>query len=190
MLRMFGIDFDRHLMRSECAFVLQAINEFWPCPALGRAQHNHRPARPGCVLVIARSLLNFVNFTDRFLHRGCHQLMHCLRLIAFDKIRRPAAALEILLQFLRLDTGEECGIGDLVAIEVQDRQNRAVGFGIEKLVGVPGGCQRPGLRLAIADNTGDNQIGIVEHGAKGMAQRISQLAAFVDRAGRRGRHMA
>ncbi len=65
---------------------------------------------------------------------------------------------------------------------MQDRQHRAVGRRIEKLVGMPGRGQRPGLRLAVADDAGDDQIGIVEHRPERMAERIAQLAAFVDRA--------
>src|SRR5664280_2298782 len=38
-----------------------------------------------------------------------------------------------------------------------------------------------GFRLAIADDASDDQAGIVEHGPKGMAERIAQFAAFVDR---------
>ena len=42
--------------------------------------------------------------------------------------------------------------------------------------------QRSGFRLAIADDAGHDEIGIVEHGAKRMAERIAQFAALVDRA--------
>jgi hypothetical protein len=60
--------------------------------------------------------------------------MHPLRRIAFDKIGRPAAAFEKLLQLFRLNAGEERRVTDLVAVEVQNRQNRAVGFGVEQFV--------------------------------------------------------
>ena len=42
--------------------------------------------------------------------------------------------------------------------------------------------QRSGLRLAVADDAGDDEIGIVEHRAERVAERIAQLAALVDRA--------
>ncbi len=42
--------------------------------------------------------------------------------------------------------------------------------------------QRPGFRLAIADDAGDDEIGIVEHRPERMAERIAQLSALVDRA--------
>jgi hypothetical protein len=47
---------------------------------------------------------------------------------------------------------------------------------------VPGCRQRPGLCFTIANNTGGDEIGIIEHGAISMRQRIAQLSAFMDRA--------
>src|SRR5208283_32754 len=53
---------------------------------------------------------------------------------------------------------------------------------------MPGRGQRPGFRLAIAHDAGDDETGIVEHRPERMAERIAQLAALVDGAGslRRG----
>ena len=55
---------------------------------------------------------------------------------------------------------------------------------------MPGCRQRSGFGLAVADDAGDDEIGIVEGRAEGMDQRIAELAAFVDRARRLGRDMA
>ena len=65
---------------------------------------------------------------------------------------------------------------------MQDRQHRAVGDRVEELVRVPGGGERAGLGLAVADHAGDDQVGVVEHRAERVAERVAQLAAFVDRA--------
>ena len=65
---------------------------------------------------------------------------------------------------------------------MQDRQHRAVGFRIEKLVGMPRGGQRSGFRLAIADDAGGDEIGIVEHRSECVTERIAQFAALMDRA--------
>ena len=111
-----------------------------------------------------------------------HQLVHRLRLVALDEVRRPAAAAQELLQLLVLDARQDGRVADLVAVEVQDRQHRAVGDRVEELVGMPRGGQRAGLRLAVADDAGDDQIGVVERGAEGVAERVAELAAFVDRA--------
>ena len=50
--------------------------------------------------------------------------------------------------------------------------------------------QRPGLGLAVADHAGDDQVGVVERRAESVAERVTELAAFVDAARRFGRHMA
>ena len=63
--------------------------------------------------------------------------VHLNRIITFHKVRRPTAATEKLFQFLVLDAGEDGWVADLVAIEMQDRQNGPVGYGIDKLGGLP-----------------------------------------------------
>ena len=88
------------------------------------------------------------------------------------------------------DAGKERGIGDLEAVEVQDRQHRAVRDGVNELVAVPRGGERAGLGLAVADDAGGDQAGVIHHGAEGVRERIAQLAALVDGARRLGRDMA
>ena len=60
------------------------------------------------------------------------------------------------------------GIGDLVAVKMQDRQDRAIDSRIQKLVGVPGGRERAGLGFPVADDAGNREAGIVESGTEGM----------------------
>ena len=60
--------------------------------------------------------------------------MHRVRIVTFYEIGNPAAALEEMLQFLMFDPGKNCGIADLVAVQVQDRQHSAVRGGVEKFV--------------------------------------------------------
>ena len=55
---------------------------------------------------------------------------------------------------------------------------------------MPGRRQRPGLGLAVADDAGDDQIGIVEGGAIGVDERVAEFAALVDRARRLRRGVA
>ena len=89
-----------------------------------------------------------------------------------------------------LDAGQDGRVADLEAVEVQDRQHGAVADRIEELVRLPCRGQRAGLRFAIADDTGDDQIGIVERCPKRMAQRVPQLATLMDRTRRLRRHVA
>ena len=127
-------------------------------------------------------LLDGPDLLHRRVQRRGHRLVHQRGLVALDEIGRPAVAAEQLFQFLVGDAGQDRRVGDLVAVQMQDRQHRAVGDRIEELVGMPCGGQRPGLRLAIADDAGDDELGIVEHRPERMAERIAQFAALVDRA--------
>ena len=49
---------------------------------------------------------------------------------------------------------------------------------------MPARRERPGLGLAVADDAGDEEIGVVERRPERVRQRIAELAALVDRAGR------
>jgi len=68
------------------------------------------------------------------------------RLLPWDEVEEVAFG----------DAGQDGGIGDLVAVEVEDGQDSAVGFGIEKFVGVPRGGQRPGFGFAVADDASND----------------------------------
>jgi len=55
---------------------------------------------------------------------------------------------------------------------------------------VPARRQRPRFRLAVTDDTSNNQIGVVERCAVGMRDGIAKLATLVNRTGRLRRHVA
>ena len=97
---------------------------------------------------------------------------------------RVAVAAHQSVQLLVADAGQHRGVGDLVAVQVQDGQHAAVADRVEELVAVPAGGQRSRLGLAVADDAGDDQVGVVEGGPVGMRQGIAQLTPFVDGAGR------
>jgi len=59
-----------------------------------------------------------------------------------------------------LDAGQDRGVANLVAIEVKDRQNGPVGDRVEELVRLPCGSQGASFRFTVADDAGDNQIGL------------------------------
>jgi hypothetical protein len=80
------------------------------------------------------------------------------------------------------DAREDCRVVDLVAVELKDRQDCAVAHGAQELVGVPGGGERAGLRLAIAHHDRDQEVWVVKGGAEGVGKRVSELAALVNRA--------
>ncbi len=66
---------------------------------------------------------------------------------------------------------------------MQNRQHRTIMHRIQKLVGVPGRREWPRFRFAVAHDTGDDQIRVVEGGAVGVRDGVAQFAAFMDRAG-------
>ena len=88
------------------------------------------------------------------------------------------------------DAREDRRVGDLVAVQMQDRQHRAVGRRVQEFVAVPRGRERPGFGLAVADHAGRDQVGIVEDRAIGMRQRIAEFTAFMNRTRRFGCSMA
>ena len=58
------------------------------------------------------------------------------------------------------DAGQHRRVGDLVAVEVQDRQHGAVADRVDELVRVPAGGQRPGLGLAVPDHAATTRSGL------------------------------
>ena len=83
-------------------------------------------------------------------------------------MRRITVAVENRLELVAGNARQHGGAGNLVAVQVQDGQHGAVVDRVEELVRVPAGGERTGLRFAIADDTGNEQLGIV----KGRAERV------------------
>jgi hypothetical protein len=113
--------------------------------------------------------------------------VHGLGLVTADPVHDVPVALEQRRQLAVGDARGNRRVGDLVTVQVQDREDGAVGARVEELVRVPGGGERAGLGLAVADDAADEQVGVVECGPVGMGERVAELAALVDRARRLGR---
>ena len=88
------------------------------------------------------------------------------------------------------DPRKDCRIGDLVAVQMEDRKHRPIGGWIQELVGVPTRGERAGLGLAVAHDAGNEKIGIVEGRAVGVDEGVAEFAALVDGAGSLWSHMA
>ena len=140
--------------------------------------------------MLPRVGLDAADLADHRLERRGHELVHHRRLVAFDEMRRVSVSAKKRFKLLVADPRQHGRIGDLVAVEMQDRQHRAVAHRIEKLVGMPARRERSRLRFAVADDRGDDEIGIVEGGAEGVRKRVAELAALVDGAGRLRRDVA
>ena len=173
----------RHLVRAPIIFGALAIDLFGAGPALKRAQHYHRPARSLRGTIPPSFGFDALNLTDDGIEGIRHQVMHLLRLMPLDEVWRVAVAAEQLLKLIVADPGKNCGIGDLVAVEMKDRQHRAVRCRVEKLVRMPAGRERPRFGLAITDNAGNDQIGVVEGCSISVREGVAEFAALVDRTG-------
>ena len=64
MIGMLGVHQERHLVRSERALDLQAIDDLRSGPAFGRPQDDHRPARPRGVVLAPRIPLDLPDVLD------------------------------------------------------------------------------------------------------------------------------
>ena len=179
---------ERDLVRPPGALHRQAVHHLGPGPALGGAQHDHRPGGPGQIAVDAGAVLDGADLGDDLVHGRGELLVHQLGVVALDRVRGVPVAAQQRLQLLVRDPGQHGGVGDLVPVQVQDRQHRAVVGRVEELVRVPAAGQRPGLGLAVADHARHEQVRVVERRPVGVHHRVAELAALVDRAGRlRGR---
>ena len=152
-------------------------------PALGGAQHDHRPGGPHRFTAGASLGADLENATDRPIHGSSHGLVHGLRFTAFHEDRLPAVAAHQVRQLVPRNPRQQGGVGDLVAIEVQHRQHRPIADRVEELVDVPRGGQRAGFGLPITDAGQGDQVGVVEDRAAGVGEHVAQFAPLVDRAG-------
>ena len=116
--------------------------------------------------------------------------MDLRRVVTPHQDRLVAVAGEQRQQLFVRDPRQYRRVGDLVAVQVQDRQDRPVVYRVEEFIGVPARGQRTGLGLAITDDAGDQQARVVERGAVGVRQRVTELTALMDRPGGLRRHMA
>src|SRR5580704_13335135 len=115
--------------------------------------------------------------------------MNPLWFVALDEIWLVTIALEEFPQLILRNAREKAGVGDLVTVQMQDRQYHTVAGGIQKFVSMPAGCQRAGLGFAVAHNASDDQVRIVKRCPVGVRECVAQFATFMNRAGRLGRDM-
>jgi len=109
--------------------------------------------------------------------------VHHQWIVTLDEVRVVPVASQQIGQLAAADARQHGRVRDLETVQVQDRQDDTVACGVQELVGMPARCQRSGLRFAISDDTGDDQVRIVERGAVRMGERVAELPALVDRAG-------
>ena len=180
----------RNLMGSEGALDALSVDLLGSSPALGALEHDHRPRRARAAALDARGLVNLPDAPEHRVERIGHEPVHGPRLLAGDKLRCPPAALQQLSQLAAGDARQDGGIGDLVAVQMQNRQHHPVGGRVQEFVGMPGGRERSGFRFAITDHTGDDEVRVVERRAEGVTERVAEFSALMNGAGAFGRDVA
>jgi hypothetical protein len=168
----------------------QNPSTLWPStslgagPALGGAQNNHRPAGAVHVAVDPGIPLNFLDLKDTVFHHRRHFLVHLGGVAALHDVGGVAVASEQGLQFFPRDAGQNGGVGNLIAVQVQNGQHCPIPSRVDELVGVPGGGQGTGFRFPIAHHAAGDQLGVVQNAAVGVADAVAQFPPFVDGPGR------
>lgn len=143
-------------MRAPEALEQLAVNLSWSSPSLGGSKDNHGPAWSECLSRVTSFLLVFLDLKDTLLESGGHGLVHALEVTALNKVWGPAITNEQCGQLSVRDTGKNCWVVDLVAIEVENRKDGTIGDGIEEFGAMPTGGKRSGLSFTIADHTESN----------------------------------
>src|SRR4029077_13781353 len=113
------------------------------------------------------------------IERSSHLLMHSPRFVPFDEAELVPVPFKQFSKIIVRNPREEARIGDLVTVEMKDRQDAAVALRVKKFVAMPAGRQWTGLRFAIADDAGHDQTRIVESGPISMRQGVSHLSTFM-----------
>lgn len=147
---------------------------------LGSLEHNHRPARFDKALSAARPALDGLDFVHAPLQSGIQFMVDFIQVI--DDADLVAVAGEEAEELLVVHAAEDGALADLEAVKVQDGNDSARLGRVKILDGMPGCSGRTSLGLAIADNTGHDEVGLVHDGAEGNRESIAQLATLMDRA--------
>ncbi len=140
--------------------------------------------------VLARLTLDLVDTVHALVERAGQRRVHFRRVVAFDEPRFVSVPGEQRPDVVVVRAPEHRRPGDLVLVQVQNRQHRAVTSRVQEADALPRTFERSGFSLAVTDDTRDEQIRIVEDGAERVHQRIAELTALVDRTGRRRAHVA
>ena len=173
----------RHLVSAPGALGLLAVDVLRAGPTLRGAEDQHRVERTVHVVGLSGGL----DVAD-LVPDGLPQLGeaavdgHVIFIVeASDElVGLVTHAVEELVELFVGDAGQDGRVGDLVAVEVQDRQHDTVGARVHELVGLPAGSQRAGLSFAVADDGRDEQARVVHDGAVSVRQSVAQLTTLVD----------
>jgi hypothetical protein len=123
---------DRNLMRAPGSFHRHSVDLARACPPLRRPQNDHRPTGPLLDGAGARPFLDPCDLLERHVERGRKTLVDVRRIVSvkaalYDKRLVPVSP-EERDQLVVGNARQHGWAGDLVTVQMQDRQNRPVGL--------------------------------------------------------------
>ncbi|EFH27144.1 hypothetical protein GVAMD_0243 [Gardnerella vaginalis AMD] len=172
-----------HLVCTPRTFGLLAIDELRAGPTLWSAEDNHWVVRTSYIVSLSLSL-NIANFIeDSFEHVSKATVDGHMILIveaSNELVWFITHAVEELMKLLIGNTGKNCWVSNLIAVQVQDWKHDTIGTWVHKLVGLPTGSQRTGLSFTIANDCWNEQAWVVHNSAVSVRKCVTKLATFVD----------
>ena len=115
--------------------------------------------------------------------------MHVLWVVAFEEVRLVAVAAQQIRDLVVGAPAQHRGAGDLVAVQMQDRQHCAVPRRVQKMDSRPRSRQRSRFSLAVANHSNHEQVRIVECRAEGVSEHVAELTTLVNRPRRGHAHV-
>ena len=111
----------RYLVRAPVPFGFFTVNFFGARPTLWGAENDHGPEWSLRASFFSCIRLNGLDFFGHDVERISHELMHLHGIISLDEMRRIPIPAEQVIQLFVADSGEDTGISDLVAVEMENR---------------------------------------------------------------------
>ena len=170
-----------HLVGAPRVADLLAIHVHRPGPALGATQDDHGPARTARHAVLSGICLDGLDLVQSLVKRSGETMVHARQVVAGHLDHLVPVALEQAADLGGIFSGKHGRAGDLVAVEVKDRQDRTVPGGIKEGDALPRSLQRPGFGFAVAHDCQREQIWVVHGRPESMDEHVAEFATLVDR---------
>src|SRR5579884_3390598 len=172
---------ERHLVGSEGSFYRQPILLFWTRPTFWRPQYDGGPTRS----IIARASVScsFLNSAYRSVTsiECCGKcLMDVMRFRTLHEMHVVPVSLDDAAEVFIACTAGHCGAANFIAIQVQNRQDRAITRRVQKRRAFPRARKRTCLCFAVANDSSHEQVWIIEGRAECMGKHVTELTAFMD----------
>ena len=99
--------------------------------------------------------------------------MHCHRIAAFDKNGLVAVTGQKTTDSIIAFATPDSRTGNLIFIEMQNGKDCAVAYWVQELVSFPAAFQRAGFGLAVANDRGNNQVGVIKCRTERVHQNVT-----------------